>query len=1411
MPSRYRGGGLGKANLFDTNIKATQIDEDIFTDQEVLTSIADNDLILLLDVSEDPDEIKYMTKSNLISGLPTLTGSTDNTLVTVTGASAISGEANLLFDGTILTNDGGEINIDISSGDPHLSFQIGGTDEFTIGVDDTDSDIFKIDTGGAVGGATKLSIDTSGNVIIAGGITTGSTSFVNSSGVIQVASQTNITGVGTIGTGTWQGTAVADTYVANDLTISGGTVNNSVIGGSATAAITGTTIDATTDFTIGTLVVTDDQIQMTPTTSDTVTIQGSTNGVLNITTVDNDATAANLNFVIDGAVDVDSAGTINLDAGTGIWTFEDSGTEMLRITEGNSGDVTVKLVTNAKDLIFSDNGDAVNMKILDAAAGINVPGEVQTAKIAFTDGDDSMTIADGGKVTFSAGFAVGSDAEGDVLYSDGTNYIRLAKGSDADVLTLASGVPSWATPTVGDITSVAAGVGLSGGGTTGALTLTLDLSELSTVTPADGDFFSTLDSDGANEQKTTTTALATLFAGTGLTASSSIIGVDTSQAITTLTGGDLTLYEDANNADVSLKMGTSATESLSIEVLNGGSNKTAEEVRITTATASGTANHGKISIYIDGAEILDIDDGGIDMASGMTVALNGTDIASASGAITAITSLLATDIVIGEDAQTKIDFGTANEIDFMVDNAVRLTLTSGALYPVTNNQIDLGTSSLEFKDAFFDGTVTADAFAGALTGNVTGNASGTAATVTGGTQASITSTANLVTVGTIGTGVWQGTAIASAYIAGDAITGAKIADDAIDSEHYTNASIDNAHLADNAVDTEEIADNAITLAKMAGGTDGNIISYDASGDPVAIATGTDGQVLTSTGAGSPPAFEDVAAGGVSVTAGHSFKAGAPLVLSKTSLNAEASNVDPMYSVEHQTTDYSNGCQALGKTLSDGKRIGLLMYGVGATTKVRPITIDPYINAAAASMVSFGTETEIDNTNTGANQSISYDVTANRFLCAFAEGDSGDGDYRKAVTMVVQVDDDMSVTLGSRQTISTNTIYNGYVGTPTVAYIGGTINRHVIMYSNNSGDSTSYLFYRVLTLTGSGTNSVAAGDEATVSGNEMARYMTISPDTVTSSGNSGKFMLAFYAIEDGSNRYKAVIGTVTGASTNTIAFGSEVNFYTGTQVPPGHDGFPLAFNTDRSMWAIMFDKGVATAGDTSAGERNTVWIVSLEVSGTTITVDTANEAKIDDGNSAGSSIRMMFLMYHKGQQCYYAGGFDSTNSYNFTGGAVQQAADGSFTLSSFSSSSSQIGDGDPGASQRNDAAYLYDEGSGTMVFSYMGSGSDGYMIVRNMTQFGASNSTSARGNGIIKTSRFVGIAKTDSDYGDAVELFTYGSLATGINAIYNITAANVGNYHYLAHNGIYSTSDATNAYFGMALSTSSIMLIGPVDE
>ena len=116
---------------------------------------------------------------------------------------------------------------------------------------------------------------------------------------------------------------------------------------------------------------------------------------------------------------------------------------------------------------------------------------------------------------------------------------------------------------------------------------------------------------------------------------------------------------------------------------------------------------------------------------------------SVDAAQTGITSLLATDIKIGEDDQTKIDFETADEIHFYAGNEHQIKLVDGALVPASDNNIDLGTSSVEFKDAFFDGTVTSDAFAGPLTGDVTGNVSGTAATVTTAAQGNITSLGTL--------------------------------------------------------------------------------------------------------------------------------------------------------------------------------------------------------------------------------------------------------------------------------------------------------------------------------------------------------------------------------------------------------------------------------------------------------------------------------------------------------------------------------------------------------------------------------------------------------------------------------------------------------------------------------------------
>ena len=61
------------------------------------------------------------------------------------------------------------------------------------------------------------------------------------------------------------------------------------------------------------------------------------------------------------------------------------------------------------------------------------------------------------------------------------------------------------------------------------------------------------------------------------------------------------------------------------------------------------------------------------------------------------------------------------------------------------------------------------------------------------------------------------------------------------------------------VQSANVADDAVTLAKMASGTDGNVITYDASGNPAVVATGTSGHFLKSQGSGSVPVF--AAAGG----------------------------------------------------------------------------------------------------------------------------------------------------------------------------------------------------------------------------------------------------------------------------------------------------------------------------------------------------------------------------------------------------------------------------------------------------------------------------------------------------------------------------------------------------------------------
>ena len=288
---------------------------------------------------------------------------------------------------------------------------------------------------------------------------------------------------------------------------------------------------------------------------------------------------------IDGTGLTASSGVLSVDASQAITAL--TGGDLTIYDDANNADVSLALGTSATESLTiqvlngASNKTAEEVHFSTATAS----GTADHGKMVFDiDGTDILTIDDGGIDV----------ASGKTIAINGTDLVVHTAGNLIDFDSAA---------------------------------IDVDLSEAAEEAIANGDYIIFLDGGATGAAKKENIAdIATLFAGTGLTASSSVIAVDASQAITALTGGDLTIFDDANNADVSLKMGTSATEALSIEVLNGSGNKTAEEIKINTSTASGTANHGKISIYIDDTEIMDIDDGGIDMASGKTVAIDGTDL-----------------------------------------------------------------------------------------------------------------------------------------------------------------------------------------------------------------------------------------------------------------------------------------------------------------------------------------------------------------------------------------------------------------------------------------------------------------------------------------------------------------------------------------------------------------------------------------------------------------------------------------------------------------------------------------------------------------------------------------------------------------------------------------------------------------
>ena len=148
-------------------------------------------------------------------------------------------------------------------------------------------------------------------------------------------------------------------------------------------------------------------------------------------------------------------------------------------------------------------------------------------------------------------------------------------------------------------------------------------------------------------------------------------------------------------------------------------------VQINTATLDIDASS---EVNISGAATI----GGIITATTGTHSLGATSFND--NAITNVGDIQLDSITGDGDTDTSITFSGSNIITIATGGANRLTIADGALSPVTTNQIDLGTSSLEYKNAFFDGTVTTDA----LVADTADIDAGTIDGVTLGTNSAIT-------------------------------------------------------------------------------------------------------------------------------------------------------------------------------------------------------------------------------------------------------------------------------------------------------------------------------------------------------------------------------------------------------------------------------------------------------------------------------------------------------------------------------------------------------------------------------------------------------------------------------------------------------------------------------------------------